>query len=170
MQPTLYLMLGFPGAGKTTISRTIAQQTGAVHVWADHERRAMFKEPSHSKSESDELYAALNATTDQLLGEGKSVIFDTSFNHYTDREYLRQIAAKHHAKTVLVWVTTPRAAAKVRALDSSHAAHNTYTKPMTTEEFDGIADHLEPPHVDEHAVEIDGQHFDHATLLRQIGV
>jgi predicted kinase len=73
--PTLYLMLGYPGAGKTTISKEITKRTGAVHLWADHERRAMFSEPCHSKAESDELYAALNTRTDQLLGEGSSVVF-----------------------------------------------------------------------------------------------
>jgi predicted kinase len=165
-RPILYLMLGYPGAGKTTISKEITKRTGAVHLWADHERRAMFSQPCHSKAESDKLYAALNTRTDQLLGEGKSVVFDTSFNHYTDREYLRQIAAQHHARSVLVWVTTSREQAKACAVNSAHAAHNTYTHPMSSEEFDRIADHLETPTAEEKPIEIDGMHLDDTVMQK----
>lgn len=165
-QPVLYLMLGYPGAGKTTVSRKIAELTGAVHLWADHERRAMFQEPTHSKAESDKLYAHLNRRTDELLSRGKSVIFDTSFNHFTDREYLRTIAAKHGARTVLLWLSTPRHTAQARAVDIAHAEHNKYEQTMSLAEFNRIADHLEPPHPPEHAIEIDGTNFDE-TILRQ---
>lgn len=163
-------MLGYPGAGKTTVSRELAKLTGATHIWADHERRTMFNEPTHSKSESDELYAQLNQRTDELLGAGKSVIFDTSFNHFTDREYLRSMAAKYHAKPVVIWLTTPRELAKERATNSNHAEDNHYDQTMSVEDFERIANHLEPPHPDEAVIEIDGTKLSEAELKQKLSL
>ena len=75
-KPQLYLLVGYPGAGKTTVARIIAETTDAVHLWADRERLKMFGTPRHSAAENTRLYAYLNKLTEQLLGEGKSVIFD----------------------------------------------------------------------------------------------
>jgi len=104
---TLYLMVGYPGSGKTTASKIIEQQTNAVHLWADHERKKMFAKPTYSHEENLILYDRLNDLTDQLLGQGKSIIYDTSFNFYQDRQKLRAIANKHNVECVLIWVVTP---------------------------------------------------------------
>ena len=163
-EPALFLMLGYPGAGKTTTSKLIAKLTGAKHLWADHERRAMFVDPTHSKTESDQLYAQLNKQTEELLSQGHSVVFDTSFNHFADREYLRRIAAKHNARVLLIWLDTSLATAKSRAVDKSHAEHNKYSQSMSDEEFNRIARHLEPPRPQESAIEFDGNQISEQTV------
>ena len=86
MKPTLYLMLGYPGAGKTTTSKVIHALSGAVHLWADQIRRERFGAPTYSHEENLELYDYLNELTSELLRTGQSVIFDTNFNFYKDRE------------------------------------------------------------------------------------
>lgn len=154
-KPRLYLFVGYPGAGKTTISKYISDNTGAKHIWADVERHKLFPEPTHSKEESDELYARLNAATDYLLEQGKSVVFDTNFNHKADRDKLREIAEKNGAETVIVWVDTPIDVAKERAV-FSHQCRNLYDVIMSEEQFDTIASKLEPPEKEEKAIVIDG--------------
>ncbi len=57
--------------------------------------------------------------TEALLGQGQSVIFDTNFNFYKDREQLRAIATTHHVRCVLIWITTPKELAKKRATEQS---------------------------------------------------
>lgn len=149
-------MLGYPGAGKTTAAKIISQLTGAVHLWADKERRERYGTPTHNHAENLDLYHNLNNTTDRLLADGKSVIFDTNFNFYKDREHLRAIAAKHSALTHLVWVTTPKVIAKERATLQSHGQDTRLFGNMPVKDFERMSGNLEPPKPDEATITIDG--------------
>lgn len=163
----LYIFIGYPGAGKTTISKIIADKTGAKHIWADVERHKLFKNPSHSQEESHELYEKLNTATDYLLKQNKSVIFDTNFNHYDDRERLREIARQHGAKTVLVWVNTPKEIAKKRSVETKQS-RNLYKMQMTSNQFESIANKLELPKANEKPIKVDGSKADKKEVLNKL--
>jgi hypothetical protein len=169
-KPILYLFVGYPGAGKTTVARLIKKMTGATHIWADHERSKMFKIPDHSRSESEKLYRYLDERTDQLLHEGKSVLFDTNFNFYHDREYLRQIATKNGADSVLIWLTTPKELARKRAVEQSHDNGNRVYGNMTDADFERICSHLEPPQESEHPVMIDGSNVTEQAVKQRLAI
>jgi len=167
---TLYLLIGYPGAGKTTVAQAISQETGAKHLWADHERQQMFGKPQHTLDESIALYNHLNKITRKLLSEGKSVIFDTNFNFFNDRENLRQIAASENVETIIIWVTTPRSTAEARAVTIPDNTHNRILGSMTKQEFDTIADKLEIPDKDEKVIKIDGTKLDQDELMRHLNM
>jgi predicted kinase len=160
----LYIFIGYPGAGKTTVAQIINQETGAEHLWADAERHSLFPNPTHEENESRQLYDHLNERTDKLLSEGKNVIFDTNFNHRSDRDLLRQIAAKNNAETVVVWVNTPYEVAKQRAVHSD-IKRNGYDFSMSEEQFDAIACKQEPPTEDENYLKIDGTKVDRSDVV-----
>jgi predicted kinase len=163
MKPTLYLFVGYPGAGKTTVARIITQLTGGVHLWADFERHVMFDEVTHATEESKILYSHLNRVTNDLLEQGKCVIFDTNFNFRKDRDFLRGIAAKYDADAVVVWVTTPKEVAMQRALDDQNL-RNGYEVSMSAGQFEDLTNKLEEPGEDEHVVRIDGETADEASI------
>jgi predicted kinase len=169
-RPRLYLFIGYPGAGKTTISQIIEAETGAVHIWADHERQKMFDQPTHSAAESRQLYTRLNDVAGRLLGEGKSVIFDTNFNFYKDRQHLREIASRHQAEAVVIWVTTDKALAKQRAVEDSHGRDTRLYGNMSGADFERIAGHLESPLEDENPIKIDGTNVDRQAVIDQLSL
>jgi len=166
-QKYLYLFIGYPGAGKTTIAKTLAEYSGAKHLWADVERHKLFPNPTHSKKESDELYDMLNYSTGYLLQQNKSVIFDTNFNYYSDREKVRKIADKYNAKTIVIWLTTPKDIAYKRSVES-HESRNLYEINMTKDQFDSIVKKLEPPKDDETVIKIDGTKISVAEIKKKL--
>ncbi len=167
--PRLFIFIGYPGAGKTTISKIIAEQTGAKHLWADVERHRLFPNPTHSPQESAELYERLNEATDYLLKQGKSVVFDTNFNFFVDREKLREIAKQNNAQTVLIWVNTPERIAKERSVKTKQS-RNLYSMNMSSDQFDSIVSKMEKPKEKESAVIIDGSNLDKQTVLDQLNL
>lgn len=167
---TLYMMVGYPGSGKTTTSRLIHELTGAEHIWADHERGKMFEKPTHSKQESRALYDELNERVDKFLGEGKSVIFDTNFNFYKDRQLMRDIAARHGAEARLIWVQADINKARERATHVHHSYRNGYTVSMPIADFDRMAGNLQPPKEDEHPVVLDGTKITKEYITEKLGL
>lgn len=157
-QPTLYLMLGYPGAGKTTAAKILAELTGAEHIWADYERRQTHGKPSYSQAENDGLYQKLNQQTADLLEQKHSVVYDTAFNHQKDRVTLRTLAHNLGIQTVIIWVKAPKEIAKTRAQNISDL-HGTRVlgADMSDERFEELVAKLEHPDENEIVVELDGQ-------------
>lgn len=170
MRPTLYLFVGYPGAGKTTVAKLIETRTDAVHLWADHIRKEMFGTPTHARAESKLLYEKLNVETATWLHQGRSVIFDTNFNFYEDRELLRSIARENGANTVLIWVTTPLEVARRRAVADSYKAVTRVFGNMSASDFERIAHNLQPPMPQEQAIKIDGTNLVVAEAYAALGI
>lgn len=149
-------MLGYPGSGKTTASKIISKLTGATHLWADHERRLKFKNPTYGHQENIRLYDELNHKTKTLLENNTSVIFDTTFNYYKDRQHLRKIAKDCGAKTILIWVKTPEEIAKLRATKDAHKQDSRVLGNLSDETFKRLKENLEAPKKNEDYIELDG--------------
>lgn len=165
--PTLYLMVGYPGAGKTTTAKIIAGLTGAVHLWADKERRNLFGS-IYRAEQSDELYNRLNEHARQLLHSGKSVVFDTNFNYYKDREHLRHIAGNAGAETVILWLQTPQELAYGRAVTETNGKR--LFVEMSHEDFERVASHLEAPNDNEQPVVLDGTKITREYVKQKLGL
>ena len=169
-KPTLYLMVGYPGAGKTTAARLIAEVTGAEHLWADHERRQRHGEPTYSHAENLALYKELNDVAATKLAQGKSVVYDTNFNFFKDREKLRQIAQQAGAETKLVWVTTDKQTAKGRATTNAHKQETRVLGNMPVEHFERMSRNLEEPASSEQPIKIEGRDLTAATVRAYLGL
>lgn len=169
-KPTLYLMLGYPGAGKTTAAKIIADITGATHLWADLERRRRYGQPTYAHQENLHLYGILNEETAQLLNQRQSVVFDTGFNYFRDREHLRQVADNCGANCVLVWVTTHKEISKGRATTDSHLQETRVLGDFSEEDFERISENMEPPRSDEAYISLDGTKLTPAYVATQLNI
>ncbi|MDQ3158944.1 MAG: ATP-binding protein [bacterium] len=156
-KPILFLLVGYPGAGKTMISRMIAELTDAAHIWADQERVSRYGKPTFSNAENKEFYDELNAHTDKLLSQGVDVIFDTSFNYRSDRDHLRSIADKNNAEVKLLWIRTKKELAYERATKNAHEQDTRPLSDMHHDDFHRLSDSLEEPTKDENAIELVGE-------------
>jgi predicted kinase len=158
MRTTLYLLFGYPGAGKTTTAKIIEGLTGATRLSSDEVRLQLFPNPQFTAQEHAEVYTYLNSKCRRLLTEGKSVIYDANLNRRAHRQEKYDIAKGLNAETVLFWIKTPRKLAKERAvgLERSHFVPQHET---ANEMFERIAGVIEPPDTTEATITLDGTHI-----------
>lgn len=155
-QPILYLMFGYPGAGKTTIAQIISNVTGAVHLSSDAVRLELFPNPTFSQAEHDQLYQEIDTRAEALLKEGKSVIYDANLNRFVHRQQKYDICTRTGAKSVLLWVKTAKELAKERAVHDSRS-HLWPKNETAAQLFDRVAGVLEPPQDHEPFITIRGE-------------
>jgi predicted kinase len=169
MKPILYLMVGYPGAGKTTVAQIIHERTRAVHIWTDYERKQMFGD-KYNRDDSKVLYDALNKRVVELLRSGKSVIYDTNFSYAADRNALKKMASDVGADTKIVWLTTSKEVAKVRVIRANTNDINRVFA-MSDDDFDYVAGHFQPPTEEEKPIKIDGvAKLDTKAIVGQLGI
>lgn len=165
MRPTLHLLMGLPGAGKTTLAKTLQDLTKASRLSSDDYRIAIYPEPSFSQKEHDNLYSLLDHSAEHLLAAGRDVIYDANLNRLHHRKEKYTLAKKYNAKVVLWWVKVPEALARNRRITEQN--HTLIPDGETAEKmFDRIAAILEEPTKEEKVTEIDGRDVTKATVSR----
>ncbi len=100
--PTLHVLSGLPGAGKSTRARLLTESTGAVLVGRDELRAAMPNLPD------DWLLTLLMVDAARsLLANGYDVVIDAWNLHPRDRERWEECCAQTGAKLEWTHMTTP---------------------------------------------------------------
>lgn len=90
-QPSLSLMHGVSGTGKSTLAQTLCEQTGAIAIRSDVERKRLFglRPEQPSQAEQDIYSAEANANTlTQLVNQARKVL-DAGFSCILDATFLR---------------------------------------------------------------------------------
>lgn len=166
---TLFLMLGYPGAGKTTTAKIISELTGAKHLSSDQLRFDMFNKPAFDQAEHDKLYQELDKQTYALLAGGNSVIYDANLNRLSHRQDKYNICKRTNAEPLIIWVQTPKALAKERAVHVERL--HLIPKNETPEAmFDRISDIIEEPTSDEKFITIDGTNINNEVVKEKLGL
>ncbi|MBI4517776.1 MAG: AAA family ATPase [Deltaproteobacteria bacterium] len=103
-RPGVVALCGLSGSGKSSIAAALAERTGYRHVSSDIVRKEIAGLPPsarvpedyaaglYSPEHSAATYGALLARTQGLIGAGRGVILDATFQRRSDREALRQLA------------------------------------------------------------------------------
>jgi predicted kinase len=113
-QPSLVVLSGLPGVGKTRVASEIAQRFPAAVLESDRLRKVLFERPVYSQRESGRLFRAVHELLDRLLARGVSCILDATNLRERHRQPLYEIAERNGAGMVLVAVEAPENVARAR--------------------------------------------------------
>lgn len=118
--PTVLIVGGLMGTGKSTLARALQRQLGWALFSSDTMRKQLAglepEQPSadefgkglYSAEWTARTYAALRADVASALSTGRSALLDASFLRRAERQALVQIAAAHNAQVIFVECTCPR--------------------------------------------------------------
>ena len=147
---SLFLVCGWPFAGKTTLERALLQRFALARVDVDDTKRELFgqtvEDAQLSHADWSQIYAKTDDQIRRHLGAGRSVV-DASRNfRREERTLARQIAAANHANPVTIFVDTPEEIVRRRLLENriSRVRHD-----VSDQEFEDLVRGMEPPTADE---------------------
>lgn len=124
--PWLVIMHGVSGTGKSTVSETLLEQTGAIRLRSDVERKRLFglspldrssgkmKAAVYGTETTRKTYERLQAIARQLLLLGYPVIVDATFLKRRQRDAFKRLAASFNVPFLILDVQAKPAALRKR--------------------------------------------------------
>ncbi len=149
--PTVYVICGFIGAGKTTFAKKLEEKTGAVRITKDEWLiRLIGNDPTIDGFEEygNKLCELSRDVAFQLVEKGIDVIIDEGFWAKEQRVELRRKIDAIGAKAVLYYVETPIETIRDRVV----GRNNNLTKDsfkISREMLDNYLKYWQPPSEDE---------------------
>lgn len=157
-KPTLIMLYGFPGSGKTHFARQFSEYVGAAHVQGDRIRYELFEKPQYDKQENEVVSHLMEYMAEEFLNAGISVIFDINAARLSQRRNLRDMARKTHAAYSLIWLQIDPESAFVRASTRDRRkSDDKYAMPIDRSIYDKQVATMQNPREEDYIV-ISGKH------------
>lgn len=158
-RPTLILLYGYPGSGKTYLARQLSEDIQAAHVQSDRIRFELFEQPRYDRQENQIVDHLMQYMTEEFLNAGISVLYDINAMRTTQRRELRELARKHKADVLLIWLQIDHDSAFVRATKRDRRKlDDRFTASIDQGTFRQIASGMQNPETTEDYVVISGKH------------
>lgn len=171
-KPVLILLYGYPGSGKTYFSRQLVDEVNIAHLQADRIRSEMFENPKYDKQEDGVVYRTMNYLTEELLGAGLSVVYDTNALRTSQRRILKEIAMKAKALEIVVWFQIDVESAFTRvATRDRRQSDSKYSMPLDRTTYDYILQYMQNPSSGEDYIVVSGKQYfktQFATLSKRL--
>ena len=159
--PHALIMIGIPGAGKSTFATQFATTFQALILSSSTYERMYEIAPANAEKLSEEILTEFMKTT-------KTIVIDGGFNHKEKREAMVRRLVKAGYRPLIVWVQTDTAEAYRRASKPFPKGSG-----IQDAQFDILLDEFEPPGDREKIVVISGKHTYTSQLkivLKQLAV
>lgn len=154
----------------------MTDQLQAAHVHADRIRGELFDNPRYDKEENEVISQLMDYMTGEFLSAGLSVVYDANAMRAAQRRYLRDLARKHHAVPLLIWLQIDTESAFTRAGNRDRRrADDKYAAPSDRATVERIAGAMQNPQNEDYIV-ISGKHTFNTQLsalmrrLRELGL
>ncbi len=157
-RPLLIYFYGFPGSGKSYVARQLTDSVQMAQVSADRIRNELFEHPRYDNQEDAVVAHIMNYMTEELLSAGVAVAYDANAMRLSQRRSLRDLARKHRAESLLVWIQIDSDSAYARTQGRDRrTADDKFAEPQTKLTFDKQLSYMQNPQDEEYLV-ISGKH------------
>jgi predicted kinase len=157
-KPTIICLYGFPGSGKSYVARNLAEEIQLAHVSSDRIRNELFQTPRYDAQENAIITHLMDYMSEEFLNSGVSIVYDTNALRTAHRRRLREMARKHRADYLLIWLQIDRDTAFSRTQERDRrTADDKYSEPQTKSTFDRQTAGMQNPEGEEYLV-ISGKH------------
>jgi predicted kinase len=158
-KPTLFLLYGFPGAGKSFFGRQFCSEVNAAYISGDQLRYEFFEDPQYTKDEDQIIEHISLYMTDQFLQSGLSVVYDTESYRTSQRRILRELALKSKAEIITVWFQLDIETAFTRVVKRDRRkTDDKYSIVLDRSTFESIVSKMQNPVRYEDYVVVSGKH------------
>jgi len=143
VRPSLVVVSGLPGTGKSYFCRRLAGKTPVVILESDALRKVIFHPPTYSAEESSRLFETIHRLAADLLARGITLVLDATNLGEFHRERLYHIAEQSGARLIVVRICAPAQlvhqrllgrAARMDVWDNSDAGWQVYERMRTRAE------------------------------------
>lgn len=147
-RPTVYILIGAQGSGKSSWAEANATRLDAVRLSSDEIRNELEATGRGDPTDGDLVFATVEDRLSRLLAEGKNVVVDATHALRSWRRREVAVARAAGARVVGVWFDVPLKAAlerNRRKPDSEKWGERVVPEPVVRD----IHRRLEPPGRDE---------------------
>lgn len=150
-KPTVYLICGFIGAGKSTFAKKLEEKTGAVIITKDEWSIRLIGSDPTIDGYADWDSKIIGLSRDfafYLATKGIDVIMDEGFWAKSERDEMKAKVEAVGAKAVMYYVECPIDVARKRVVGrNQNLAKNSFE--ISNDMFNDYLKHWEPPKQDE---------------------
>lgn len=158
-KPTLIMLYGFPGSGKTYLANNLRETIQAAHVQGDKIRYQLFENPRYDRAENEIVDHLMEYMTEEFLDAGVSVVFDTNAIKKGQRRILRDIARRKKAEHILMWLQIdPDTAFQRVSHRDRRRSEDKHAQPLDRPAFNEVTSKMQNPGHDEEYIVLSGKH------------
>ena len=115
--PSLVILCGLPGTGKSYFARELARRAPFVWLNSDRTRKLLVDRPSYSRREHRRVFSAMHVLTRGYLRDGYSVVFDATNLNENVRRPLYSSAQEVGVEPLIIRFTAPAELVRRRLTD-----------------------------------------------------
>ncbi len=137
--PSLVILCGLPGTGKSHFARELARRAPFLWLNSDRTRKFLVDTPSYSRREHRRVFAAMHVLTKGYLREGYSVVFDATNLNENVRRPLYESASEVGVEPLIIRFTAPPDLVRRRLTDRAEGVGEASQSDATWDVYSRMA-------------------------------